>query len=86
MIRKPFFAQPLKRIRRSPRLVSSASKELRSGTMHALGHGKRLFPALDGAWSRNNRKPGAADRSRGPGKTNHRVVFFNVPAHQLVGL
>ncbi len=54
--------------------------------MHALGHGKSLLAALDGAWSRNNCQPCAADRGRRARKSNDCVVFLKIAAHQFVGL
>ena len=81
-----FFAQTLKRIRRSARLVSSAAKKLRSCARHALRHCKRLLPALDRAGASNNRQPGPANRGIRPRKTNHSVVFFDITAYQLVRL
>src|ERR1700691_2820760 len=54
--------------------------------MHPLRHGKRLLPALDSTGPRDYRQPGSTDRSLSAGETNHRVVFFDIAANQLVGL
>src|SRR5438552_12290537 len=43
------FAQTLKGIGRSPRLVRATSKKLRARAMHSLGYGKSLVATLNAA-------------------------------------
>src|SRR5215468_2563140 len=81
-----FFAQSLKCVGRSARLVSATTEELRSRSMHALSHRECLLAALDSAWPSHDREPGPADCGRRPRKPDHRVFFLHVAANELVGL
>ena len=63
-----FFAESLKRVGRSARLVGSAAEKLGSGAMHALGRGEGLFAGLDAAGAGNNRKAGPPMVAAVPGK------------------
>ena len=83
---QPILAQALKRVGRSARLICPAAKKLRSRPMHPFGHGERLLAAFDGAGPGDDRQPRPANRGVRPGKADHRVVVFDVAAHQLVRL
>ena len=63
-----FLFQALKGIWRRAWLVGSATKELRSGAMHAFGNRKRLRSALDGAGPGNDGQTRAAKGSVGSGE------------------
>jgi hypothetical protein len=54
--------------------------------MHALGDGKGLLAALDGAGSGHDCQPWSSNCRRGSGKADHGVVFLHIAANQLVGL
>ena len=81
-----FFAQPLKRIRRSPRLVGAAAVKLCAGHRHLLGNGERLISRLHRARSGDHRHLRAADGRIGPGETDDGVLFLHVAADQFIRL
>ncbi len=81
-----FFAESLKSVGRSARLVGSAAEKLGSGAMHALGRGEGLFAGLDAAGASHNRESWTADGRGGAGKGDDRVVLLDVAANQFVGL
>ena len=80
------FAQPLKRVGRGAGLVGAAAEKLRPGATDALGHGKCLFAALDGARPGDNGQSRTTDRGCRSRKADDRVVFLDVAADQFVGL
>src|ERR1700674_5450665 len=85
-----FFAQSLKRIRRSARLIGSAAEELGSGAGDALGDFKRLIASLDSARAGDDGQVGASDGDRRTFqvricKFDDGVVGLGVATDQFVG-
>src|SRR5579859_4553247 len=54
--------------------------------MHAFGHSKSLFAALDGTRTGNDGQFGSADRSFPIWEAYDSVILLYIAAHQLVGL
>ena len=81
-----FFAEALKRVRGSARLVGAAAEELGSRALQALRHTKCLLAAFDRARTSDDGEAGPADGGRRAGKTDDGVFFLHVTADQLVGL
>src|SRR5262249_14554120 len=80
------FAQTLKCVRRSARLVRSTAKESRAGAGHSFSNCECLFWRLDRAGPGNNAQIAAAKTSIAARKMDYRVFFLHVAADQLVGL
>src|SRR5207248_2854532 len=80
------FPQTLESIGRSARLVRAAAEEARSGSGHALRDCECLLAGFDGAWAGCNAEVASAKTTVSLRKTDDRIFFFYVTAHQLVGL
>src|SRR5579862_2361307 len=80
------FAQALEGIGRGAWLVCAATKELRAGAEHLLGHGHGLVVILNGAGTRNDGQARSAESSIRARKRYDGVFGLDVSADQFVGL
>src|SRR6266446_1874500 len=79
-----FFAESLKGIGRSTRLVCAATEKLGAGAGHAIGDLEGLVAALDAAWTGHNDKICAADGDRRTRKPDYRVIGLYVATYEFV--
>ena len=82
-VSQAFFAQALKRVRRSARLVGAAAQELAAGGFHGARRCQNLFAAFHRTGARAERQFGAAHRDAR--HVHHGVVGLHFAADQLVG-
>ena len=83
---KSQLAQPLECVGRSTWLERSATEEPRSGFSNPLGCFECLLTRLDAARPGDHRDFFAAESGVRIGEANHRVLFLQFAADQLVGL
>ena len=82
------FAQTLKAVRRSARLVGASTKEADAGGLELRGGGQALLFGFDSAGSSNHGEMRSTDEdvSRGSGNADNGVFLLNVATDQFVGL
>src|SRR5579883_768724 len=80
------FAQSLKSIRRSARLIGPTAEELRACRCNLFSYSKGLLARFNGAGAGNHGQVASADSGIGAGEANDRVLFLHIPADQFVRL